>query len=36
VTLLAHELSKEGFPIPEGILTNEEFREALDNCIDQI
>ncbi|MBD5470856.1 MAG: energy-coupling factor transporter ATPase [Lachnospiraceae bacterium] len=31
VTLLAHELRKEGFPIPEGILTNEEFREALDN-----
>jgi energy-coupling factor transport system ATP-binding protein len=36
VTLLAHELRKEGFPIPEGILTKEEFREALDNCIDQI
>jgi energy-coupling factor transport system ATP-binding protein len=36
VTLLAHELKKEGFPIPEGILTKEEFREALDNCIDQL
>lgn len=32
VTLLAHELRKEGFPMPKGILTNEEFREALDNC----
>ena len=31
VTLLAHELRKEGFPIPGGILTNEEFREALDS-----
>ena len=28
----AHELRKEGFPMPKGILTNEEFREALDNC----
>jgi energy-coupling factor transport system ATP-binding protein len=36
VTLLAHELKKEGFPIPDGILTKEEFREALDNCIDQL
>jgi energy-coupling factor transport system ATP-binding protein len=36
VTLLAHELKKEGFPIPEGILTKEEFRKALDNCIDKI
>jgi energy-coupling factor transport system ATP-binding protein len=36
VTLLAHELRKEGFPIPEGILTKEEFREALDKCIDKI
>ena len=34
VTLLAHELKKEGFPIPEGILTKEELREALDGCID--
>lgn len=33
VTLLAHELRKEGFPIPRGILTNEEFREALDKCV---
>lgn len=36
VTLLAHELRKEGFPIPKGILTNEEFREALDSCINEI
>jgi energy-coupling factor transport system ATP-binding protein len=36
VTLLAHELRKEGFPIPKGILTNEEFREALDKCIEEI
>jgi energy-coupling factor transport system ATP-binding protein len=36
VTLLAHELRKEGFPIPEGILTKEEFREALDKCIDEL
>ena len=33
VTLLAHELRKEGFPMPKGILTKEEFREALDNNI---
>lgn len=32
VTLLAHELRKEGFPIPEGILTKEEFRDALLKC----
>lgn len=32
VTLLAHELRKEGFPIPQGILTKEEFREAIMNC----
>ena len=36
VTLLAHELSKEGFPIPKGILTKEEFREALDSCIKEM
>jgi energy-coupling factor transport system ATP-binding protein len=36
VTLLAHELRLDGFPIPEGILTKEEFREALDKCIDEI
>ncbi len=29
VTLLAHELKKEGIPIPDGILTKEELREAL-------
>ncbi|MDE7476531.1 MAG: energy-coupling factor transporter ATPase [Lachnospiraceae bacterium] len=33
VTLLAHELKKEGFPMPEGVLTNQEFREALDGCM---
>ena len=32
VTLLAHELRNEGFPIPEGILTKEELREALIKC----
>lgn len=36
VTLLAHELRKEGFPIPEGILTKEEFAAAIDRCIDEI
>ena len=33
VTLLAHELRKDGFPIPKGILTNKEFIEALDQCV---
>ena len=33
VTLLAHELAKEGFPKPKGVLTNREFREALDQCM---
>ncbi len=32
VTLLAHELAKEGLPMPKGVLTNREFREALDQC----
>lgn len=32
VTLLAHELRREGFPMPEGVLTNKEFVEALDRC----
>lgn len=36
VTLLAHELRQEGFQIPEGILTKEEFREALDNCVNEL
>lgn len=36
VTLLAHELKQEGFPIPEGILTKEEFREALDSCVHEL
>ncbi len=35
VTLLAHELRKEGFPIPKGVLTNQEFVEALDRCISE-
>lgn len=29
VTLLAHELRKEGVPIPKGILTKEEFTQAM-------
>ena len=33
VTLLAHELAKEGFPMPKGVLTKQEFREALDRYI---
>lgn len=33
VTLLAYELKKEGFPMPKGVLTNQEFVEALDRCI---
>lgn len=36
VTLLAHELRKEGFPIPEGILTKEEFAAAIDRCVDEL
>ena len=32
VTLLAHELRQAGFPIPEGILTKEELRDALLKC----
>ena len=32
VTLLAYELAKEGLPMPKGVLTNREFREALDKC----
>lgn len=36
VTLLAHELRQEGLPIPEGILTKEEFREVLDNCVNEL
>ncbi len=32
VTLLAHELAKEGLRMPKGVLTNREFREALDQC----
>lgn len=33
VTLLAHALREEGFPIPEGILTKEEFSAAIEACI---
>lgn len=33
VTLLAYELVKEGFPMPKGVLTKQEFREALDQYI---
>lgn len=33
VTQLAYELKKEGFPMPNGILTNEEFICALDDCV---
>lgn len=36
VTLLAHELRKEGFPMPEGILTKEEFTEAIIACKKQL
>lgn len=32
VTLLAYELAKEGLPMPKGVLTNREFREALNQC----
>ncbi len=32
VTLLAYELRKKGYPIPEGILTTEELLEALNKC----
>lgn len=33
VTLLAYELAKEGVPMPKGVLTKQEFREALDQYI---
>ena len=32
VTLLAYELRKKGYPIPEGILTTEELLTALSEC----
>ena len=32
VTLLAYELRKKGYPIPEGILTTEELLDALNAC----
>lgn len=36
VTLLAHELKKEGFPMPKGVLNNQEFLEAFERCIDEV
>ncbi len=36
VTLLAHELREEGFPISEGILTKEEFRDAMLQCVKEL
>ena len=36
VTLLAHELREDGFPVPEGILTKEEFRDAMLNCVQKL
>lgn len=36
VTLLAHELREDGFLIPEGILTKEEFRDAMLNCVQKL
>lgn len=33
VTLLAHELRKDGYPIPQGILTKEEFCEAVERYV---
>ena len=36
VTLLAHELRKEGFPVSEGILTKEEFRDAMLQCVREL
>ena len=32
VTLLAHELQKNGIDLPDGILTIEEFVESISNC----
>lgn len=36
VTLLAHELREEGFPVSEGILTKEEFRDAILQCVREL
>lgn len=36
VTLLAHELRKAGFPMPRGVLTNQEFADALDRCVSEM
>ena len=32
VTLLAHELKKQGLQLPDGILTTKELVEALKTC----
>lgn len=34
VTLLAHELKQKGYAIPDGILTTNEFLDALSRCAD--
>ena len=36
VTLLAHELREEGFPVSEGILTKDEFRDAMLQCVREL
>ena len=36
VTLLAHELREEGFPVSEGILTKEDFRDAMLQCVREL
>lgn len=36
VTLLAHELRREGFPMPKGVLTDQEFLEALEHCVSAV
>lgn len=33
VTLLAHELKQAGMPLPDGILTRQEFLEAVKRCL---
>ncbi len=35
VTLLAHELKEAGIPMPDGILTKEEFAAAFDECVNR-
>ena len=36
VTLLAHELKEAGIPMPDGILTKEEFAAAFDECVNRV